>query len=405
VSLLPDPENTVAPSGPDERCVVVAGPGTSLTIPGIIVSEIVMALSESSRVQRIEVDLGIHPTMGLHRAPSLAAAHDVELRFNYQRHRAPRNGLARRKALHQWIGPDAKAAIAFAWPGIDNDWIRDFLQVAKRAGVPTIVLCASLPPSREVRAISMLSTMRGADRVVVGDTAEASQLIAAFGTYGPEVRTHRALSLTGRSRRSDPRRLTAFLPSDGTETLTALMGAFDAIPDAQISNYKLQVVTRCKRSAVESIVADSYHARHVQFIGDNMTGGDLRQLCDASSVLSLAEPEFDSRAFSTAVSCGIATIVLANPGTPMVGRGYVGGLMADRRQPASIHVALAHALRLDELRFPSPGAWRELARGVVGSPELASYLHPTLAPSYATSPRTVRLPGLVHSVQSTTETR
>lgn len=50
---------------------------------------------------------------------------------------------------------------------------------------------------------------------------------------------------------------------------------------------------------------------------------------------------------------------------PMVGRGCVGGLMVDGRQPASIHVALTHALRLDELSFPSPDAWHELANAIL----------------------------------------
>jgi len=371
MSRLPDPEKIVAPNARDERCIVVAGPGTSLTIPGIVVSEVVIALAASSRVRRIEVDLGIHPTMGLHRAPSLAAAHDVALQLSPERHRAPRDAQARKKALRKWISPDVKVALAYAWPGIDNDWIRDFLQVAKAAGVRTVVLCASLPPSREARAASLVGTIRSADRVVVGDAGEASELRAAFGPFGPEVQTHRALSLIGRRCRTGRQRFTAFLPSDGIETLTALMGAFDAIPDSQVNNYSLHVMTRYEGSAAKSIVAKSYHARHVQLFGDDMTEDDLRQLCDTSSAISMADPRLDSRAFSTAVNCGIATVVLVtSKAAPTVGRGYVGGLIADGRRPTSIHVAMAHALRLDELGFPSPDAWRELAERIIVSSEL-----------------------------------
>ena len=401
---LPDPEKIDTPSDADERCIVVAGPGTSLTIPGIIVSEVVMGLAASSRVRRIEVDLGIHPTMGLHRAPSLSAAHDVALRFSTQRHRAPRDAQARKKALRQWIGPDAKMALAYAWPGIDNDWIRDFLQVSKTAGVQTVVLCASLPPSRRARAVSLVDTLRGADRVVVGDTSEASELVAAFGPYGPEVQSHRALSLMGRPRRTGPQQFTSFLPSDGVEMLTALMGAFDAIPDSQVNNYSLHVITRYEGSAAKSIVAKSYHARHVQLFGDDMAKDDLRQLCDTSSAVSMAEPQLDSRAFSTAVSCGIATVVFANSkAAPIVGRGYVGGLMADGRQPASIHVAMAHALRLDELGFPDPDAWRELTERVIESPKLTGQLPTTQTSNFVAAPATKRLPELAHLLQPTAE--
>lgn len=404
MSRLHDPERIVAPSDFDERCIVVAGPGTSLTIPGIIVSEIVMALAASSRVRRIEVDLGTHPTMGLHSAPSLAAAHDRALHFSPERHRAPRDAQARKKALRQWIGPDVKVALAYAWPGIDNDWIRDFLQVANAAGVRTVVLCASLPPSRNARAVSLVSTIRGADRVVIGDTAEASELVAAFGPYGPEVQTHRALSLTGRRRRTGPQQFTAFLPSDGIETLSALMRAFDAIPDSQVNNYSLHVITRYEGSAARRIVANSYHARHVQLFADDMTKDDLRQLCDTSSAISMADPQLDSRAFSAAVNCGIVTVVLAGSKGPVVGRGYVGGLVADGRRPASIHVAMAHALRLDELGFPSPDAWRELAERVVEPPNLSECLQTSRGPGPLTTRVITDSPELVRFLQSTTET-
>ena len=405
MSRLPDPKKLVAPSDRDERCIVVAGPGTSLTIPGIIVSEIVNALAASARVRRIEVDLGTHPTMGLHRAPSLAAAHDVALRFSPQRHRAPRDAQARKKALRQWIGPDVEVALAYAWPGIDNDWIRDFLQVAKAAGVRTVVLCASLPPSRKARAVSLVSTMRGADRVVVGDTSEASELIASFGPYGPEVQTHRALSLIGRRRRTGPQQFTAFLPRDGIETFTALMGAFDAIPDSQVNSYSLNVITRYEASVAKSIVAKSYHARHVQLFGDDMTKDDIRQLCDTSSAISMADPQLDSRAFSTAVNSGTATVVLASSkAAPTVGRGYVGGLMADGGRPASIHVAMAHALRLDELGFPSPDAWRELSERVIESPNLDECFQTSRVPGLVATRKITYSPELVRFLQPTTET-
>jgi hypothetical protein len=163
-----------------------------------------------------------------------------------------------------------------------------------------------------------------------------------------------------------------------------MMAAFDAIPEARISNYELQVVMRYNGSAMESIISNSYHARHVQLIGEDMTAGDLRELCDTSSAVSMADPELDSRAFSTAVDCGIATIVLGDSKSPIVGRGYVGGLMADGRDPASIHVAMTHALRLDELGFPNPRAWHELAECIIGSPEPISPQQPSHSPQRQT---------------------
>jgi hypothetical protein len=345
--------------------VVMAGPGTSITMPGIIVSEIANALAALSPARRIEVDLGTHPTMGIHRAPSLSAAHDVAPRLTPKRFESPRSPRARKREFRHWIGQEAKLAVAYAWPGIGNRWIRDFLRVAKAAGVPTVVLCASLPSSREVRAISLADTIRGADRVVVGDAGEASELETTFGSFGPQVSTHRALSLVRRDRRPGPQQFTSFLPSEGGEALSALIAAFDSIPEARIENYKLKVITRYEENAAEAIVAKSFHARHVQLLSDEMTAEEVRQLVDTSSALSIGDPNADSRAFSAAVDCGIVTVVLAKSKSPLVGRGYVGGLLADGRRPASIRVAMAHALRLDELGFPRPDAWRDLAECLV----------------------------------------
>ena len=49
------------------KTVVVAGPSTSTTIPGIIVSQIVQALLGENPVTRIEVDLGTDFAAGIHR--------------------------------------------------------------------------------------------------------------------------------------------------------------------------------------------------------------------------------------------------------------------------------------------------------------------------------------------------
>jgi len=151
------------------------------------------------------------------------------------------------------------------------------------------------------------------------------------------------------------------------------MAGFDAIREPRIDNDSLQVLMRYEGRAMESIIANSYHARRVQFSGDDMSAGDLREPCGTSSAFIIADPDFDSRAFSTTINCGIAIVLLASSKAPIVGRGHVGGLMADGRQSASFHVTLTYALRLDELGFPSPDAWRELAERIIVSSELTPY--------------------------------
>lgn len=352
---------TAIDDGDVQHGVVIAGPSSSLTIPGIIVSEIVSAIAMTTPVLRIEVDLGTHPTVRLDRAPSLAAAHVPHSNGNVLRRKAPMGARARKSAFRFWIGPEVHTAIAYAWPGIDNSWIRQFIDVAKAAGASTTVICASLPESNQARAVTLVDTIYKADLVIVGNASEAEELASMFGSSGPRVESLPALSLGGRSGRAPSRVITAFLQKEDFNSLAVLMAAFDAISDARISGHKLQVVMRFASQEILSIVANSYHASHVELIGDDISSSDLQELCDLSSALGMADPVLDSRAFSTAIDCGIATVVLANSKRPPVGRGYVGGLLANHSQPASVHVAFSHALRLSDLGFPSPKAWSELA--------------------------------------------
>jgi hypothetical protein len=346
----------------ERTTVVVAGPGRHTTIPGIIVSEIVHAVSTFAPVTRIEVDLGLDYTVGLHRAPSLAVAHRVDGAASVASVRAPDSARFRAQAFRHWLGPDVRTAIAYAWPGIDNSWIKPFLQIARTAGITSVVAIASLPRTSLVRPSSLSDTVARADVVLVGDEADARGLAHALGSGGPVVEAHPALSLSNRDGRASGHQITAFLRRGSTSTLSSLLAAFDAIPEAWIDEYHLQIVMRHAGQIFPEMVANSYHADHVRLIGEDLSRGSLDELCAASSVLSVADPTLDSRAFSAAMDFGIATVVLTSSSVPEVGKGYVGGLLADLAHPASVNVALRHALRLAELSFPSPDAWDELAQ-------------------------------------------
>jgi len=325
------------------------------------VSEIVHAMSLTAPVTRIEVDLGLDFTVGLHRAPSLAVAHRAEATSQVLSRRAPDSARFRAQAFRDWLGPDVKSAIAYAWPGIDNSWIKPFVQTARSAGIVSVVAIASLPRTTLVRPASLADTVARADLVLVGDEADAIGLSRALGASGPAVEAHAALSLSSRDDRGSGHQITAFLRRGSTSTLSSLLAAFDAIPEAWIDDYHLQVVMRHAGQIFPEMIANSYHGDHVRLIGEDLSRPGLDELCAASSVLGVADPTLDSRAFSAAMDFGIATVVLSSSPVPEVGKGYVGGLLADLAHPASVHVALRHALRLAELSFPSPDAWDELA--------------------------------------------
>jgi hypothetical protein len=348
--------------GPRKDRVVVAGPGSNLTIPGIIVSEIVRALANGGQVTRIEVDLSSHNMAGLHRAPSLAAWHGNQLLDGVDAFRAPESARRRTQAFRDLIGPDVSVAVAYAWPGIDNSWIQQLLNVARAQGVSTAVLCASVPKTGPFRVTSLAETIGRANRVYVGDISDATALASVFRSHGPVVESHPALSLKGKSDAGDGNDITAFVPKDNHQSLASVLAAFNAIPESWIMGYRMSVVMRYSCDAVPELVAGSHYPQYVTLIGDDMATDDLVELVANSSALSIADPATDSRAFSSAVDSGIATVLMSTSSLPQVGLGYVGGLLADLRQPASVSVALSHALRLKELRFPSPEAWALLAR-------------------------------------------
>lgn len=344
------------------RSVLVAGPGSSFTVPGLIVSEIVHALAKSTSVTRIEVDVNSDSMRGLHRAPSLSAAYEPRESNRYKTHRAPASARQRAQFFRDFMSRDVGTAVAYAWPGIDNSWIKQFISAGRSAGALTIVACASLPQPSHAKASSLAGAIASADVVLVGDEKQALELRKVFGRWGPDIECHPALSLDGRSGRQSRFEITAFLPKDGIGSLKTVLSAFDAIPEAWIHDYKLHVVMRYNDRRVLRLIGSGYHGKHVELIGDQMTSTELEEVVSTSSVISIANPEVDSRVFSTAMTSGIGTVVMGDAQMPKVGRGYVGGLLADATSPASLHVALSHALRLGDLRFPSPLAWDGLAQ-------------------------------------------
>ncbi len=373
--ITENPLNVFRLMATDNRdSVVVAGPGSSLTVPGLIVSEIVRALAKSTNVTRIEVDVNIDLIAGLHRAPSLSAAHERG-ESDYHSYRAPENARQRLQQFRGLMGSDVATAVAYAWPGIDNSWIKQFVNVGRAAGALTVVACASLPQPGHPRASILASTIAFADVILVGDEKQAAELRKIFGKWGPHVECHPALSLDGRSGRQSRFEISTFLPVDGVESLKTVLSAFDAIPEAWIDDYTLQVVMRYTDLSISSLVADSYHRRHVELIGDSMSGADLEEMVSTSSAIGIATPELDSRVFSAAIQSGVGTVVIGDMLSPKVGRGYVGGLLADVRSPSSLHVALNHALRLGELRFPRPSAWDGLAQRLSPVARQRSQLH------------------------------
>lgn len=367
MSRRPEDSGTGSRAGAKRTRVVIAGPGSTTTIPGIIVSEIVQSLARQAPVLRVEVDLGLDFTVGLHRAPSLAVAHSDEATAGITVRRAPDSARFRAQAFREWLGDDVATAIAYAWPGIDNSWVKQYLQIARHAGASTVLAIASLPKSARARPASLADAATRADLVLVGEAFDAAALASAIGGTRARIEVHPALSLANRSAAAPRQQITAFLPRDSTATLSTLLAAFDAIPEAWVHDYHLKVVMRHGGQIFPEMVANSYHANHVQLIGEDLTSPSLEQLCASSSVLGVADPGFGSRAFSTAVEFGIATVVLSSSRLPMVGRGYVGGLLADLTHPASVHVALTHALRLAELSFPNPDAWDDLAAKLTGA--------------------------------------
>jgi hypothetical protein len=360
--------------------VVIAGPSSALTIPGIVVSQIVDALSQSQPVIRIKVDDRTDFDSGLFRAPSLAAALDDGVNSNVVIREAPSNPRMRAEAFGNWITSDVRAAVAFVWPGIDSVWVRQFIAAARAAGASSTVICASVPKSNPAKLGHLADLVADADLVLVGKESDATALSSEFGISGPTIGTHQALSLDRRSGQSAVHEIMAFLPKENTDSLSTLLAAFDAIPEAWIDSYQLDVVMRYSGKTAAELVARSYHSDFVRLIGEDISSDDLQVLVASSSALIIADPAFDSRAFLTAVDCGLPIVVLASANLPDVGRGYVGALLADLNRPVSVYVALTHALRLADLQFPRPDEWNELVDRILGTPRITASDQKVLQP-------------------------
>lgn len=350
-------ERLVAPQAPFTS--VVAGPVSSVTIPGLMTSEVVGALSFYSRVIKIPVNPSKDYDTGLHRAKSLSANFRIA-EDSQQTFRLPLASFKRRNEFRRYFHDQVNLAVALAWPGIDNSWIGEFVHVARQVGAKSVVLVVD-HPSWEQGGLSLGREVADSDLVLVGDIMTATLLSVKLGTQRPVIEVHRALSLTGRSAGSWRKRLTTFLPKDDEQALLGVLRAFDAIPMDWIEGYDLRVIMRYSGRKVPDRLAASYHRDHVELIGEDFSSLDVRNIVAESSAMSVADPAVDSRVFAAAVDSGVATVVLAGDMVTDVGRGYVGGLLADVKRPTSIYVAHNHALRLSGLHFPSPESWFDLA--------------------------------------------
>ncbi len=339
--------------------VVVTGPGSERTIPGVMGAEVVHAVANFGAVSRLEIDSTQHVRSGLHRAPSLAAL------YSYAGEAVPTwhvagSTRAQRKAFQQHLRPDTAMAIALSWPSISNEWIGDYVAAANDVGAVSVVLRMSGPSSELSQIDTLARRVARADLVLVGDHLEANRLSGILQHATPVIETHRALSLLGRPGVGDTHRVTAFLPKDDVQGLRVLLRAFDAIPEAWSNSYRLTLVMRSSTDNLQSEVAQSHYADRITVIGDDMSDSALSDLCDDSAAVVMADPGVDSRAYALAEQRGVATVLLLDTSFPVVGKGYVGGLVADVHSPSSIYVALMHAIRLAELSFPTPKAWSEL---------------------------------------------
>lgn len=350
----------------DGATMVVAGPGSSTTVPGIIVSEVVRSLGATGHVVRFDVDPHEDYAAGLFRATTLVSTSD-STDGDVVTREMPSDSLQRARFLQRWVDGDVATAIAVVWPGFASQWVGAFIGAARAVGATSVVLCASVPGVAPDEPSQFARTVADADLVLMGDVAEASALVSALGTSGPVVEVHHTLSLRGRNDQPLAFCITAFLPRDNEEILASLLAAFDAIPASRIGSYLLRIVMRADRSLLARVVGESFHSDRVELIDTDLSDHEIDRLCKSSSVFVVADPAFGSRAYQRAMDCGISTVVLSSLGHPEVHGDYAGGLLADSRRPASIDVALEHALRLRELRFSSPEAWGELAVRLAGT--------------------------------------
>ncbi len=352
--------------------VVVAGPSSQITLPGVMTAEVTGLLAPFARVTSIAVDGTKDFASGLHRAPALAGAYQRTYHV-VNSLRAPLVARHRRTAMRPHFDQQTSMALAMAWPGIDNSWIGDFVRLARESRTPSVVLVITHPNSPS-HVPALAKEVMDADVVLVGDVMEATAIASILGSSRPVIEVQRALSLNGRAKARPVQTISAFLQKDDLASLHNLLKAFDATPEKWVESQKLRVVMRHQGSEVDSLIRQSYHGRRIELVSDTLDESQLADLARASSAFAIGDPEIDSRVFSHAMDEGIGTALLSD-GVPVMGDSYVGAFLGNVNRPASVHVALAHAMRMADLRFPGPQDWRDLAhrldeisRGMLDSP-------------------------------------
>ena len=289
-------------------------------------------------VTRIEVDLGLDFTVGLHRAPSLAVAHRAEVRGDRRvaartrQRKVPLPGLprlARTRRRHS-----------------DRLRVARHRQLLDQAVPPdralrrhhTVVAIASLPRTSSGRASDLADPSRGrtscwsATRLMPSGCPGPSVPVAPWSRRTRRCRSRAAMagaaatrsprSFGGAARARSPRCSLRSTPS----------------PRRWIDEYHLQVVMRHAGQIFPEMIANSYHGDHVRLIGEDLSRSTPRGLC--ADVVGARRRRSDGRLARVLGRDGLRHRhgrPCRRP--PSRGRpGYVGGLLADLAQPASVHV-------------------------------------------------------------------
>ena len=346
--MSPGPEGG-APS--PKVTLVVAGPGSSVTLPGVLVSEIAQSLADSYEVRRLEMDATQTFGLGLDRAPSLRSIQSVE--FDVVRVPAVLPRRARLRMIEQSL-VGVSAVVTVLWPGIDPTSMAMLGREARLRGIPVAVLLARVDGATAIRDIAA-KDLEGVDLVLTGDTADVTVLKGIV----PAVRAHPALNFAPRPTRAVDV-IVAFIPPEGEDVLRSVVTAFDAIPEAWIERYRLHVITRLPATSLGPIVDASFYREAIELTNSVLDDEQVGDVCSRAAAVMIADPIYESRAFTTSAAAGLPVVLVSSDSLPNVPSGYLGTLVARAGRPVSIHVAMTHALRLAHVAIPNYAGWRGL---------------------------------------------
>ncbi len=364
--------------------LVLVGPGCVSTLPGLFTEALANLLRDRTLVDRVALDANLDGVVGLDRAMSPAVDEEqlattvATLLQGRQGVRRPVHGVAGMRGAHSDL-EGASTLVLVVWPSLGKGWLRAAFDLWKRTNVPLHTLWCSVPSSTSALRHGRLAgaVLARSTSVLTGSDADAAGLANLARRRLPPVVVHPGLSMR-RACTGDIIDVLAFVPGLDRLALSSVVAGFDSISSAVIEQYRLRlVVSPYALAEARALRRSAHHSTAIEVLPIPGGESEIRALARRASVVVASDTMANGPAVAGAVSAGVGLVLLSSGSSPAARPAYVGAVVADPSNPASVHVGITHCARRRTVRFPSSEELESLSdtvTDVVGAQATATRL-------------------------------